>query len=283
MSSGNPEAYFKDWQLLLYTCEYTHPKAVGMDTRIKQLATQYRFYSKDLSNLSLLTDQPWIITSTSGQRLVYVFRKKDKQLLIFQNGEVQKRHEAARWDYIESMNALLLHFDDSTKLFYRSFFDSSLLILKQDGEDFPQLFLNGNHLTDTPDDLIDKVIQKYCQLDQQQSNGATKQQLTYIYQAPFHSIIRRERKKGLLIGKYNQTLLQFEDGELGAVGRDRYGQYFYIKGTLLQSLVYYHDKRSAINGLYHYLSRGTVLRENFREEKQTYALIARRIRQTTPW
>ena len=237
-----------------------------MNTLVRELTTNFRYHSESINRLSLFADQPWIMHSSDGGdgRVVYIFRQEDQKLLIFKNGVVQNQHKDATWDYIESMNALLLDFGGQTVLFHRVFFDPSVLILQQDGEAQLQLLFNDHHLESTADELLGRVVHKYRQLDQPNKRNRRSADIHYGYQAPAHTESAWQRRHSILVGRYNEMQIHFADGRRGSIGRDCRQRYFFCKKGLLPTYYFYLDRRSCLNALHHYASTNEVLRENFR-------------------
>ena len=237
-----------------------------MDTLVRELTNNFRYHSESINRLSLFAAQPWIMHSPdNGEvRLVYIFRQEQQRLLIFKNGVIQKQHENATWEYIESMNALLLKYGGKTMLYHRVFFDQSILILRQDGDTSLQLLFNDYHLESTSDELLQRVVRKYRQLDNTQTRKRQSRDGNYGYQAPAHTESAWQRRRSILVGKYQEMQIHFADGLSGPIGRDRRGRYFFCKKGMLPAYYFYIDRRSCLNALHHYLSTSGVLRENFR-------------------
>ena len=237
-----------------------------MDTLVRELTTNFRYHSESINRLSLFADQPWIMHSPnhSEGRQVYIFRQEGQKLLIFKNGVIQQQHENATWDYIESMNALLLKYDGQTMLYHRIFFDPSVLILRRDGDASLQLLFNDNHLESTREDLLHRVVKKYRQLDNSHRRKPGPGDHHYGYQAPAHTESSWQKRHSILVGKFSEMQIHFSDRLSGSIGRDRRGRYFFCKKSMLPTYYFYIDRRSCLNGLHHYLSTNKILRENFR-------------------
>lgn len=237
-----------------------------MNTLVQELTTTFRYHSESIHRLSLFADQPWIMQEAqhSKGRQVYIFRQEGQKLLIFRDGVIQQQHEDATWDYIESMNALLLKYDGQTMLYHRIFFDPSVLILRRDGDTKLQMLFNDHHLESTPEDLLQRVVQKYRQLDHSNWRKPHAGDYHYGYQAPAHTESNWQKRHSILVGKYSEMQIHFSDGRSGPIGRDRRGRYFFCKKSILPTYYFYLDRRSCLNGLHHYLSTKQILRENFR-------------------
>lgn len=108
-----------------------------MKTFIADIIPSIQKYSQKLDNLTLLTNQHWVVVDEiANSKTVYIFRSNN-ELLISKNGEVEK----AKWDYLGN-NALLLDLKDKSYLFRHGFFDENVLALKVDGRDEYALMVN---------------------------------------------------------------------------------------------------------------------------------------------
>ena len=110
-----------------------------MRTFIADIIPQLQVYSKRLDNLTLLTNQQWVLVDEHmNSKTVYIFRS-NSELLISRNGEVEK----AKWEYLGN-NSLLLDLKDKSYLFRHGFFDENILALKLDSKAEYAFFLNEN-------------------------------------------------------------------------------------------------------------------------------------------
>jgi hypothetical protein len=129
-----------------------------MKIELKHYVEKLSRFSNKLDNLNILTEQPWITKlNDDNDRCVYIFRKENKELLISLNGAVEK----GKWDYIPSMNSLIIERKTGTTLYKKGFFDDSVMILQIDGTDDFQLFANENRIESTLDKLLEKTEFKY--------------------------------------------------------------------------------------------------------------------------
>ncbi|MBF8963903.1 hypothetical protein I0P70_11645 [Pontibacter sp. FD36] len=99
-----------------------------MKTFISDLIPKIQRYSQQLDNLTLLTNQHWVVVDDNNDtKHVYIFRSNN-ELLISQNGRVEK----AKWEYL-GHDTLLIDRKDESYLFRHGFFDENVLALKTDG------------------------------------------------------------------------------------------------------------------------------------------------------
>ena len=112
-----------------------------MRTFILDIIPRLQRFSKKLDSISALTNKHWVLLSDeSGKKVVYIFREKDNQLLIAENGRIKK----GNWEYLGS-NSLVLDIDSESYLFKHGFLDDQVLALKIDGTEEYALLVNENH------------------------------------------------------------------------------------------------------------------------------------------
>lgn len=111
-----------------------------MKTFIADIIPKIRRYSQKLDNITLLTNQHWVvIDELRNSKFVYIFRS-NSELLISQNGKVEK----GKWEYLGN-NSLLIERKGESYLFRHGFFDSNVLALKVDGLDEYAFLVNENN------------------------------------------------------------------------------------------------------------------------------------------
>lgn len=136
-----------------------------MITHVKEYVDRIKYHVKSLEDISLLTDHPWLnVNYQDGIRCIYVFRRKNNELLISINGEVKK----GQWDYIPSMKSVVIEFNGETKLYNQGYVDGkdgSIMVLKKDGTEDWELFVNENKLKSTIEKLLEEVENRVKQLN----------------------------------------------------------------------------------------------------------------------
>lgn len=132
-----------------------------MKTFISDLIPKLQRFSQKLDNLTLLTNQHWVvIDDISKNKNVYIFRANN-DLLISQNGKVEK----AKWEYLGN-NSLLIDRKDQSYLFKHGFFDENILALKFDSKDEYAFLINENKYDgelNSIDRIIDFLTKKYLE------------------------------------------------------------------------------------------------------------------------
>lgn len=123
-----------------------------MKTYIFDLIPKLQRFSQKLDNLTLLTNQHWVvIDDIANNKNVYIFRTNN-ELLISQNGKVER----AKWEYIGN-NSLLIDKKDRSYLFKHGFFDENILALKVDSKEEYAFLINENKF-DGELNSLDKVF-----------------------------------------------------------------------------------------------------------------------------
>ncbi|MBJ6119637.1 hypothetical protein JAO76_15610 [Pontibacter sp. BT310] len=130
-----------------------------MKTFISDIIPKIQRYSQKLDNLTLLTNQHWVIIDDStNSKHVYIFRTNN-ELLISQNGRIEK----AKWEYL-SQDSLLIDRKEESYLFRHGFFDENILALKVDGRPEYAFMVNESRYDgelNTADKVIDFLRNRY--------------------------------------------------------------------------------------------------------------------------
>ena len=130
-----------------------------MKTYLKNILPRIKQFSKKLDDLTLLTNQHWVvIDEIENSKLVYIFRRNN-ELLISKNGKIER----GRWEHIGS-ESFLIKKPDGDFLFRHGFFDENVLALKVDGVDEYALLINQNNYEEdinSVDKVIDFLNEKY--------------------------------------------------------------------------------------------------------------------------
>lgn len=101
-----------------------------MKTFIADIIPRIQKYSQKLDNLTLLTNQHWVVVDEiTNSKTVYIFRPNN-ELLISRNGKVDR----GKWEYLGN-STLLIDLTDGAYLFRHGFFDENILALKIDGKE----------------------------------------------------------------------------------------------------------------------------------------------------
>lgn len=108
-----------------------------MRTYIADIIPKIQKFSQKLNNLTMLTNQHWVVLDELTQsKTVYIFRNNG-ELLIAINGKVDK----AKWEYL-GQNSILINLKEQSYLFRHGFFDENILALKVDSKEEYAILIN---------------------------------------------------------------------------------------------------------------------------------------------
>jgi hypothetical protein len=109
-----------------------------MKTFLLDIIPQIQRFSQKLDNLTVLTNKHWVLIDEElTSKVVFIFREKDSQLLISENGKIEK----GTWEYLGN-NSLLIDRKEGSYLFRHGFIDETILALKVDGKEEYALLVN---------------------------------------------------------------------------------------------------------------------------------------------
>ena len=130
-----------------------------MQTFIADIIPKLQKFSQKLDDLTLLTNQHWVVLDElTKAKNVYIFRSNN-ELLISSNGKVEK----GRWEYLGN-NSLLIDRKDDSFLFKHGFFDENVMALKIDGKEEYAILVNESRFNgelNSVDKVTDFLSTKY--------------------------------------------------------------------------------------------------------------------------
>jgi len=131
-----------------------------MKTFIADIIPRIQKYSQKLDNLTLLTNQHWVVVDEiANSKTVYIFRPTN-ELLISKNGKVEK----AKWEYLGNNTLLIDLKNDESYLFRHGFFDENILALKIDGKEEYEFLVNETRFDkelNSADRILEFLQQEY--------------------------------------------------------------------------------------------------------------------------
>lgn len=202
-----------------------------MKTFISDLIPKLLRFSQKLDNLTLLTNQHWVvIDEMSNNKNVYIFRTNN-DLLISQNGKIEK----ARWEYLGN-NSLLIDRKDESYLFKHGFFDENILALKVDSKDEYAFLINENKYDgelNSIERIIDFLTKKYLEpqtrMDIEETTGIRIEQTT-IPVKPMIVLMAYNTDKGTLEIEqtHNSIRKAFIGGKPAPEGKYKLGFMWYV-------------------------------------------------------
>lgn len=141
-----------------------------MRTFVLDIIPKIKKYSEKLDKLTVLTNKHWVmIDDELKNKIVFIFREKNNQLLISNNGKIEK----GNWEYLGN-NSLLIDRSDGSYLFKHGFIDDYVIALKVDGKEEYALLVNeqkfDNNLNSLPS-VLNFLNQTY--IEQKKNNLIT--------------------------------------------------------------------------------------------------------------
>ena len=112
-----------------------------MKTYILDIIPKIQRFSQKLDNLSIILNKHWVILDEETSiKSVFIFREKNNQLLISNDGKIEK----GSWEYLGN-NSLLIDRKNGSFLFKHGFIDDYVLALKVDGKEEYALLVNEEY------------------------------------------------------------------------------------------------------------------------------------------
>ena len=108
-----------------------------MKTFLLSILPKIKKYSEKLDDVSILTNKHWVAISELNEKVVFIFRENNNELLISKSGRIEK----ARWEYLNK-NAILIERKDGNFLLRNGFIDNNVLVLNLDGTSESVIFID---------------------------------------------------------------------------------------------------------------------------------------------
>lgn len=199
-----------------------------MKTYLSDLIPRIKRFSQELDNITLLTNQHWVvIDELSNSKYVYIFRS-NSELLIAQDGKVEK----GKWEYLGN-NAILIERKEGSYLFRHGFFDENVLALKVDGKEEYAFLVNENNYTGELN-CLDKVSSflegKYLSLPNLQKaiEVGHEKDLNQEDEKCSYTIESQKKRFDIFWGSYTEYIIAFTNNLRGVICKGSQGRYFYL-------------------------------------------------------
>lgn len=149
-----------------------------MKTYITDILPKIQKFSKDLDDLTLLTNQHWVvIDEINTVKIIYYF-KTNNELLISRNGIVEK----GKWELL-SNNSIIIDKENQSYLFKHGFLDKNILALKIDTKEEYVFLINENKYNgnlNSFNKIIDFLNKQYPnQKEKNKSNVLSQNEFRY--------------------------------------------------------------------------------------------------------
>ena len=224
-----------------------------MRTFVADIIPRIQRFSQKLDNLTLLTNQHWVvIDEIERSKNVYIFRNNN-ELLISLNGRVEK----AKWEYL-GHNSILIDRKNESFLLKHGFFDENILALKIDSKEEYAFLVNEtkfdkelNSIEGIVRFLDQKYLQNVTKVVLPKDDKLSNNELQNNYFANY-KIIRETSGWALNTGKYIMYEIEFLNKKKGKVYyKLKANQYFF---TTANTVEYFDDMKTSAIYLGMYLS-----------------------------
>lgn len=237
---------------------------VDMKTYISDIIPKIQRFSEKLENLTLLTNQHWVvIDEIENSKNVYIFRGNN-ELLISSNGNVER----GKWEYLGN-NSLLIDRKENSYLFKQGFFDQNILVLKIDGKEEYAFLVNETRFDkelNSMDNIIEFLHKNY---NDKSINPKfdTRSSSILKYTSPKYKIHKSREEYSIFSGTTEIYDIEFEDGESGTIYCHKNAKEVYfednikLKFSILKH--YYINIDSCCVALHYFLKTQKKLDEGF--------------------
>lgn len=239
-----------------------------MKTYFSDIIPKIQKFSQKLDNLTLLTNQHWVvIDDIDNIKRVYIFRTNN-ELLISHNGKVEK----AKWEYLGN-NSILIDRKEDSYLFKHGFFDENVLALKIDSNNEYAFLVNETKFDKELNsarnvtEFLNKtyMISPTANIKSLSTKIKTEDIKAEIinYKAPDYKIRNIIEKNVLFEGTHKIYEIDFVDGLYGEVSVHIKSQraYFTAKKFPANYKYKYETFDFAVNALHYYRKTGEILEE----------------------
>ena len=221
-----------------------------MKTFLFNIIPEIKKYSKELDSLTLLCEQNWVVLDeNAGMKVVYIFRKNG-QLLISLNGNINK----GNWEFIQN-NIILIEISNESFMFRNEFFDENILILKKDGNSESIFFINESKYKKDINSLLDLnnfLNEKYLKTNKK--HIGTKDESILIQEELIFTELEELREYDFMNGTHYSIQILFNNSLKGIIYRGgNSGKYFLEFG--FSEIVYFDNKMDCIKYLYKKLNK----------------------------
>jgi hypothetical protein len=239
-------------------------------TYISDIIPRIQKFSQKLDNLTLLTNQHWVvIDEIDNNKNVYIFRQNN-ELLISQNGKVEK----AKWEYLGN-NSILIDRNSESYLFKHGFFDENILALKIDSKDEYVFLVNETKFEvelNSSYAVFDFLKKKYIDKNITKLNSLSieSEKLKILELMPNHKKIKVSENKSLLGNITKKYIIEFENGMSGEIYVENDNESYILEKNswnLLNTKLVYINIEYCINALYYFLKTDNILLDGFIDRK----------------
>lgn len=200
-----------------------------MKSYISDIIPKIKRFSQKLDNLTLLTNQHWVILDDiNNSKKVLIFRNNG-ELLISINGNVTR----GKWEFLGNNN-LLIDQNNTSFLYKHGFFDANILALKIDGVNEFSFLINENKYEgelNSLENITHFLEEKY--LNSNKIGKIDKQNSTELdlssnnIHSEGYKIISEEKRWSFSTGKYVEYMFEFNNARYKALYDSKRNKFCY--------------------------------------------------------
>lgn len=192
-----------------------------MKTFVADIIPKIQRFSKKLDDLTLLTNQHWVVLDElTNFKKVYIFRQNG-ELLIVINGEVEK----AKWEFLGQNSILIDLINDNSYLFKHGFFDENILALKIDSKDEYAILINENKY----DGELNSISHVLKFLNGKYLVNPIASNRLGIPQGIITDVVFSKEGYSLFFGYYNEFIVKTTSGQLFNIYQKKSNSKYFIK------------------------------------------------------
>lgn len=194
-----------------------------MKTFIAGIIPKIQEYSRKLDDLTLLTNQHWVLLDDIDQsKTIFIF-KASNELLVATNGIVEK----GKWEYLGN-KSLLIDIQDKSFLFKQGFFDENVLALKVDGKDEYSMLINENKFDQELNSISSVLI--FLEQNYSKKKKAVVQQNNYTQNLQISNIKEVGSKISFSMGRYTKFKVLRSDNKTFQMNLKHSNNKYFIYG-----------------------------------------------------
>ena len=223
-----------------------------MKAYLTDILPKLQRFSKKLDNLTILTNQHWVlIERITEAKYVYIFRSNN-ELLISKDGRVEK----ARWEYLGN-NSLLIDRKDESLIFKHGFVDENVLAIKIDSKEKYAIFINEskyNNELNSIDQVAKFLYLKYLSNSDNKTDKTISQKQKPLPEKMSYEILKEGRYWDLFKGNVKEYFISFNYGQIkdSIIFVPRKEKYGFFIGNEWK---YFEDMEVCISEFYEFLRK----------------------------
>lgn len=208
-----------------------------MRTYVADIIPKIQRFSQKLDNLTMLTNQHWVVLDELEQsKTVYIFRNNG-ELLIAINGKVEK----AKWEYLGA-NSILIDLKEESYLFRHGFFDDNILALKIDSKEEYAVLVNESKYQGELNSI--KAVINFLNENYLVNPIVKNKKLKQLNIGLTNNIISQKEGYNFKMGSFTEFIVSFSNGKkFNIFQKKSNGKYFIYTSN---EIIVFPDKQTCL-------------------------------------